>query len=132
MDLNIWTAAGLGMVVGFLCGVTIDDALDMWRASALSRGKPFRIRRPSQTTLLAVGLATVLVVNGVIGVALIGQRARSDAFAQCLETSGQAQRALDAIVFAVASDDRGKLNSALKDYIALRSRPPSELCGVRR
>lgn len=132
MDLNIWTAAGLGLVVGILIGALLDDMFDALREAFAARGRNVRLRMPSQLTLIAVGMGIVLVVNAILGVALISQRARSDAFAQCLVSSAQSQRALDAIIFAVASQDEHKMNDAIKGYVALRSRPSSELCGVRR
>lgn len=132
MDLNIWTASGLSLFVGILIGVVLDDAFDMLREAARTRGRRVRLRMPSQSTLMSFGLAVVLFVNGFIGVALIQQRATSDAFAQCLVSAQKAQDALDAIVFAVAADDNKAIRDALDSYVALRSRPASELCGVRR
>lgn len=152
---------GLGLALGFLAGIALDDALDLWIASRRARTtrKEPRMHRPTTDTILRAGLILILVANTVLGVLLIQQRATSGNFAECVATyqrdfgrayaarTTAAQKtsdALDRLVVAVARDDAKAFQRALDAYVVARETQqaerrrnpfppvPTELCGDPR
>lgn len=122
---------GLGLVVGFLAGVAFDDALNLYRSSRKERTmSPTRNHTLNRWLLLMV-----LLVNAIVGGALIYQRAVSAEFTSCTATwqtdfatvykarsdaAADTQTALDELLAAVRSGDQTGFQTELRQYQKLR------------
>lgn len=133
----IWIVGGLGLVVGFLAGVAFDDALDLYRSSRKERPmSPTRNHNLNRWLLLMV-----LLVNAIVGGALIYQRAVSAEFTSCTaqwqsdfatvyrarsDAVASTQGALDELLEEVRAGDQTGFQRELRQYQKLRAAQVAE------
>ena len=147
----------LSLLVGFLIGITLDDALALYRASRKDRHMS-RVKVPAARTILAIGLVIGVILQLGVGVFIIFERAARVGYAECnaqwqqkfaaaystrLVASSESSEALEAVVRSVRSNDRAKIDAAIDAYLVIRDRQvrqqernpypalPDELCGAR-
>lgn len=149
----------LGLLVGFLCGIALDDAIDYLRTSRKeirmeALDKP--ARGDSWRTWL---LVIALIANGGTAAVLIQARADTADFTRCTaqwqedfftaysartDANAETQDAIDRIVEAVNSPRQAGISAAVDNYVEVRKEQlakraanplpplPEEACGRER
>lgn len=144
MTLLLWVSVG-SFIAGFLSGVVYNDALDLYRAARKESDMP-----TSRITnrVLTAGLYIALVLNFLLGVMLIQQRATvantARDFASYSRCTADWQRdfyeatsarynaakavssAMDEVIKAVATKDTERFRVAITKYLAVREEQNSE------
>lgn len=146
----------LGLLVGFLAGIALDDAFDLYRASRKERR--MKTSKPTRGTILGVVLSIAVLLQLGVGVLIIVERAARQEYADCttrwqqsfaaayqsrIESSTAASDALEAVIRAVDAEQPDRFREAVDDYLLLRDRQikdqkrnpypplPDELCGEK-
>lgn len=146
----------LSLGVGFLAGIALDDALDLYRASRKER----RMSRtkPAGRTILGVLLSVAVALQLGVGVLIIFERAARQDYADCttrwqqefasayrarIESSTAASDALEQVVRAVDAENPDRFRESVDAYLLLRDQQikdqkrnpypplPDELCGEK-
>lgn len=122
----------LGVLVGVLIGIAIDDALDVLKKE--------HFRMPFSTPahrVMTVGLIVSILANMACGILLLLTRKSANDYYSCMgdwqqkaaiatkaraDANAEVQQATDAIIRAVATQDRAGFQKALAAYVALRQR----------
>lgn len=148
----IWFVFSLGLLVGFLVGVVLDDALNLYRASR--KEAPMDSGRRRISTGLTFALVVVVLIQAAVGVMLILTRKDASDYFRCsaqydaqaaqsssarLQVAEDVDSAMDDLIRAVASEDRQGFKDALSAYLKLRETQqqqrsnlppaPDEVCG---
>lgn len=135
--MTLTLVALLAGIVGFLTGIAFDDALDLYRASRKERPmSPTKNHNLNRWLLLMV-----LLVNAVVGAALIYQRAVAEEFTRCTATwqtdfatvykarsdaAADTQDALDDLLDQVKAGDQTGFQRELTQYQKLRDAQVAE------
>lgn len=144
----------LSLGVGFLAGIALDDALDLYRASRKER-RMSKIEKPNSRALLGILLAVAVVLQLGVGLLLIDARRdladserrnadiaeRLAVYTDCttrwqqsfaaayqarIESSTAASDALEQVVRAVDAENPDRFRSAVDAYLLLRDRQISD------
>lgn len=156
--MNIWLLCALCLLVGFLAGVTLDDAFDLYLASRKERRMTKVPRKLSGRTLTAVGLAFVVLLQLGVGVVMIVERSNRQEYEACtdrwqqnfaaayqarIESSTEASNALEEVIRAVDAENPDRFRSTVDNYLKIRDTQikdqaknpypalPDELCGEK-
>lgn len=141
--MSLWTIFGLGLTLGFVSGIALDDAYALYRAwrSEIHGGEPMPTeaarRHRSRLTIFAItSFVAVLALNAAVGFLLIVTREDAADYAACVgrwqqsftvaykarvEASQAVDDAMDGVVLAVSHKDNEEFQTAVRTYLALRS-----------
>lgn len=137
----IWLVFALGLLLGFLVGVVMRDALDLYRSSRKAAPSMKTPPRPIPRHLLAGLLILTLVLNTAVGVLLILTRQSTAAYTSCaaswqqqfgeayqarLDASVAVSGAMDDVVKAVAAEDPKAFRDAVQRYVRIRAEQDAE------
>lgn len=133
----------LSLLVGFLAGIALDDALDLYRHSRKAKDMKANVHPPSSRTLWAVALAAVVAAQLIVGGMLIKSRldlqnAERDrasyqactnrwqqefasAYLARLTASTDASAALERVIRGVDTEDIVRIRVAVDEYLELRA-----------
>lgn len=136
----IWLVFALGLLLGFLVGVVMRDAFDLYRSSR--KAAPHMKTEPRPVPRVLIGLLILtLLLNGIVGVLLILTRQSTAAYTSCsatwqqqfgeayqarLDASVAVSGAMDDVVTAVATDDRDGFREAVQRYVRIRAEQDAE------
>lgn len=146
----------LCLLVGFLAGIALDDALDLYRHSRKAKNMKANVHPPSGRTMWTIALAVVVLAQILVGGLLIKTRIDNADYVSCtskwqqdfasayqarLTASTDASAALERVIRGVDSEDLGRIRVAVDEYLELRSEQvksqqsnpypalPDQLCG---
>lgn len=136
-----WLIFALGLFVGFLAGVVLDDALDLYRASRKERRmtKPPRRSAASRVArwegLTPALLALAVLLQLAVGVVMIVERSNRAEYDACttrwqqdfaaayqarIASSTEAANALEQVIRAVGAEDPARFRVSIAEYLRLR------------
>lgn len=137
--MTIWQTFGLGLTLGFIAGVALRDAWDLYRAEKTERAdREHMPHRAGQRRLTLFGISAlvfVLAINAGLAALLIFVRLKTEEYAQCTAdwqqqfsvaylarttSAGQVSDALDGVITAVAKEDREGFAEAVQNYVKIR------------
>lgn len=155
----VWLIFALGLTVGFVAGVVLDDAFDLYLASRKERRMNKTARGFASSKVITTGLLILAVVlQLVVGVVMIVERGNRQEYDACttryqqefaaayqarITSSTEAANALEQVVRAVGAEDSAQFRLAVSEYLRLRDQQirdqkknpypplPDELCGAK-
>lgn len=147
--MTLWLCCLLCLLVGFLAGIALDDALDLIRSSRKARA--MTVNNPHIPTGRTVMWAVLIFAVGVqvlVGGALIksrfelqnAERDRAEyescsnrwqqdfatAYKARVKSSTEASNALEVVIRAVGAQDPDRFRAAVAEYLRLRDTQISE------